>query len=69
MPATISAMPAYMPMSIGMPTSWKPMSRPIQNIGRCRPTPAVTTAQPSQKAQTWRRSERTEIDIRRARRR
>ena len=38
------------------------MSRPIQYIGRCRTTPAVTARQPATKATRWRRSARTARD-------
>src|SRR6476646_5010812 len=54
-------MPQSMPSSIGMSARWKPISRPIQYIGRCRTTPAVTATQPAMKAQRWRRSARTRI--------
>src|SRR5665213_1194069 len=63
MPATISAMPQSMGASIGMPARRKPLSRPIQNIGRCMTTPAVTATQPAMKAQRWRRSARTRVEF------
>jgi len=56
MPSTISAMPQYMPVSMGMPARTKPMLRPIQNIGRCKRTPALTIAEPNQNASALRRS-------------
>src|SRR5450755_1017537 len=54
-------MPQSMPSSIGMSARRKPMSRPIQYIGRCRTTPAVTAMQPATNAQKWRRSARTRV--------
>src|ERR1039457_1014436 len=61
MPATISAMPQSMGASIGMSARRKPLSRPIQNMGRGMTTPAVTATQPATKAQRWRRSARTRV--------
>src|ERR1700680_1496657 len=57
MPRTISSMPISIPKSIGMPDILNPVFRAIQNIGRCRMTPILTTAEPTQKANELRRCE------------
>lgn len=49
MPTTIIHMPAIIPVSIGISARWKLMSRPIQNMGTCSRTPAVTATQPAAK--------------------
>src|SRR5437763_17084543 len=56
-------MPQSIAVSIAMSARRKPMSRPIQYIGTCSTTPAVTAAQPVTKAQRWRRSARTRFGL------
>src|ERR1700722_18217542 len=58
MPTTISAIPHNMSASIGMPARAKPVLRAIQNIGKCRSTPALTIAEPTQNASALRRAEK-----------
>jgi hypothetical protein len=43
---------------MGMPDMLKPVFRAIQNIGKCRTTPTLTTAEPIQKANAFRRCEK-----------
>jgi hypothetical protein len=57
MPPTISAIPASMPGSMGMPARENPCARAIQNIGRWSITPMLTIKDPSQKSSALRRSE------------
>ena len=51
-------MPNSMPGSMGMPDMLKPVLRAIQNMGRCRTTPTLTTDEPIQKASALRRCEK-----------
>jgi hypothetical protein len=52
----IKAMPKPMPGSMGMPANLNPVFLAIQNIGTCKQTPMLTTAEPDQKASAFRRS-------------
>src|ERR1700691_1677496 len=56
MPRMIRAIPKPMPGSMGIPANLKPVFLAIQNIGRWRKTPMLTTAEPNQKATAFRRS-------------